>query len=127
MRESLYKVYDNCQTGDIMFFRSPIDCNPVNWIGLLIRYFTKSLYNHCGIVITIWGVKMLIEAGKNGVVMVPLEWRLKHYKGEICIKRPIKPVIEKEFSIKLMAELGKKYDVKLLIYFHVLYLLLIVC
>jgi hypothetical protein len=104
------------QSGDIVIFRNEfVWYQPITWLATLIRFFTKSPYNHAGIVVTSWGVPMINEALGGGIRCRPADKYLARRKSSILILRPKVPVDEREFCIQANSLIGTKYNFKGLI------------
>lgn len=107
------------KSGDVILFHTKSKWyKPGTWLPWLIRKFTKSEYNHVGVVVSNWDQLFLNEAIGHGIVTSLLSDRLKGRQGEYIVLRSFKKINEKEFCVKANSLLGKKYDKKsLLIYF----------
>jgi len=96
------------KTGDIF------NCTSKSIISKMIRWFTKSDYSHTAMFIEIWGQPFIIESQVDGVHIHTFDEWQKKYKYNYVVMRG-DTGDEKEFSIRAMSLLGKKYDFKSLL------------
>lgn len=72
------------QDGDILI------CSSNRILPRLIKWATKSTYNHTAMVITAWDIKGVVEAQEKGVYWIPFsEWEKKYNYEFIVYRRRI--------------------------------------
>ena len=83
--------------------------------------FTKSYYNHVGVVVRNWDVPCLNEAVETGVNAVPLSDRLK--KSDVKILRPkIVYMDERQMAVRANSKIGHTgYDFSGLLFYQLIY------
>jgi hypothetical protein len=119
--EDKMKIAD-FKTGDIILFHTPLVWyKPMSWLSALIRLFTKSYYNHVGVVVCNWGVPFLNEAIEIGVTPIMLSERING--SDIRVIRPKSPIMdEKTFAMQANSKLGRTgYDFKGLLFYQLIY------
>jgi hypothetical protein len=61
-------------TGQVISVHTPFEWNkPLRYLSVLIRFFTKSFWNHSAIIYVASGIPFVAESDINGVVMYPLK------------------------------------------------------
>lgn len=71
----------NLQTGDILH------CSSGRLAPRIIRFLTKSKYNHTAMAIEVWGEMCIIDSQKNGVNIKTFEQWEKKYKYTYIVHR----------------------------------------
>lgn len=109
------------KTGDLILFHTQLKWySPMSWLSVAIRFFTKSYYNHIGVVVVNWGVPFLNEAIETGIITIPLTERLDG--RAIRVIRPKKAIDEKSFAVKANSKLGHTgYDFSGLIIYQLIF------
>ena len=98
------------KTGDIILVHTPFDLlPPTTWLSALIRFFDKTYYNHCKLVVCNWGVPFINEALVRGIETCNSNYNLK---GKIIvIRRPKENFDEQYFAILANSFVGDtKYN-----------------
>ena len=106
-------------TGDILH------CTRNSVLGRLIRWFTKSEFNHSAIVVKAWGEVYVVDAQRKGVSSRPYDDWMKEFGYSYIVSRPptnIKNV--PYFSKKIFSKVGTTaYDFTHLLLKHPWYLI----
>ena len=100
-----YDVADQMDTFDRLSFSSD------EWVGRVIRFFTKQNVNHTGAVMKIGGWIAIVEADPE-VMTIDLGRKLREYKGSVYwhpLKKEFHPYRE-ALGEKMRAYTGIKYD-----------------
>lgn len=115
--------YSEFQTGDIILFHTPIKWyNPLTWITPIIRFLTKSYYNHVGVVVCNWGVPFLNEAIETGVITIPLKDRLSGKNIRVIRHGSGGVKSERGFAIEANDKLGHTgYDFSGLLFYQLIF------
>jgi hypothetical protein len=114
--------YLDIKSGDVILFRSEfVWKQPVTWLSVLVRFFTKCYYNHCGIIIKNWGVPFVNESLAKGVVTRPLQEHIVRSKTKILIIRPKWNFEEKMMCVRSNSMLGEKYGFSTLLFYQLFY------
>ena len=88
------------KTGDVLH------CAGKRLISKLIRWATKSKFNHTALFIELWGQPYIIDAQENGVNVKPFEQWEKEYGYNYIVTRPPFDIDEKRTAIKAMSKVG---------------------
>ena len=88
------------KTGDVLH------CAGKRLISKLIRWATKSKFNHTALFIEIWGQPYIIDAQENGVNVKTFEQWVKEYDYKYIVTRPPFEIDTKELSLKAMSKVG---------------------
>lgn len=112
---------EDFKTGDIILFHTKfVWYKPLSWLSALIRFFTKSYYNHVGVVVRNWDVPFINEAVETGVHAVPLVDRIGSH--QIRVIRPIKGVDERTFAVRANSKIGHTgYDFSGLLFYQLIF------
>ena len=106
-------------TGDILH------CTRNSVLGRLIRWFTKSEFNHSAIVVKAWGEVYVVDAQRKGVSSRPYDDWMKEFGYSYIVSRPpanIKNV--PYFSKKVFSKVGTTaYDFTHLLLKHPHYII----
>lgn len=110
------------QPGDIVLYRNEwMPTDPITYLSVLVRLFTQCWYNHCGVIVSNWGVLTINEALGKGVVGRPAELHLERTKSKIKILRPRFEFDQNEFSTKANSALERPYSFRNLVFAQLLY------
>ena len=88
------------KTGDVLH------CRGRKTISKLIRWATKSQFNHTAIFVEIWGQPYIIDAQENGVNVKSFEEWTNEYKYSYIVTRAPFTIDEKAFSLKALSKVG---------------------
>lgn len=88
------------KTGDVLH------CAGKRLISKMIRWATKSEFNHTALYIEIWGQPYIIDAQENGVNVKPFDQWQKEYGYDYIVTRPPFEVDEKRTAVKAMSKVG---------------------
>ena len=88
------------KTGDVLH------CSGKRLISKLIRWATKSKFNHTALYIEIWGQPYIIDAQDNGVNIKPFDQWEKEYGYKYIVTRPPYDQDEKRVAVKAMSKVG---------------------
>jgi hypothetical protein len=103
------------EAGDVILYHTGFSYKPVSWLALLIRLFTKSYWNHAGLVVQIEGRLFISEALGGGVRVRPLSYYLDRRFCKIKLlklKAFHEPGALPEITARAFDKLGCKYDIK---------------
>jgi hypothetical protein len=93
------------KAGDILI------CRGHRLISKLIRWATKSKYNHAAIFLEIWGQKYVMDSSAKGTNLVPFEEWEKIWNFEYIVYRNPNLKAWKKFSIRALSKSGSTaYD-----------------
>ena len=75
-------------SGDLVFFSSRSSSSLTRQLNLcIVRMFTRSEFDHVGLLVKKNGVLYVMDRRKNGYVsLLPLRKRLLHFKGYVAIR-----------------------------------------
>lgn len=108
-------MIDKLKVGDVILFKTKFSLlSPMSWLSSAIRLFTKSNYNHVGLIIESWGELFIIEAVGKGVVIRPAKF-VNRKNNDVLVLEPLFYFDSKTISKKITQQLGKSYNYKLLI------------
>jgi len=111
------------QPGDIILFRNEFVWHePMTWLSVMVRFFTRCQFNHCALVVTNWDVPFISEAVNRGIITRPAEKHLVRSKTRIMVLRSRDPLENiQEFTIRANSVVGSKYDYAALLWFQLVY------
>lgn len=74
--------------GDVILIHNPfVWYKPMTWLYALIRFFTKSNFNHAAVIVEVEQDLFVVEANAKGVVMIGLERWWKRAKRTCIVAR----------------------------------------
>lgn len=98
------------QSGDIILYHDSLGLQPVTWLAKAIQLFTRSYYNHAGVVISNWNKLFINEARGTGLISRPLENCIERKGCKIMVRRPTYKFWESDLCVRANSKLGTKYD-----------------
>lgn len=113
-------------TGYPIIVRHPFNLlSPSTWISTLIRFFTKSEWNHCAILLKEENELYVVEARSTGIVAATLPNWLDHRKNKVWkLGVPNENIIlPVDMVVRIKEKFGKGYDGHSLFIWHPIRLL----
>ena len=102
-----HNIRGTIQDGDLIF------CHGNKVLHHMIRFFTKSYWNHVAMLFWWKGRCVVVEAGTNGVSTVSLSQFIKRYNGEVYLGRYLGLIPRQSYKIHHACVdnyLGADYD-----------------